>query len=194
MEIKRADFFLIPNLLTTLRLLTYPFIFYFLIKEDLILASIFIVLAMATDVFDGLLARSLNQVSDLGKILDPFADKLGIGIFIVYATIYKEFPIWACVLVITKEALTLLAGLLVIRKRRLVPVSTFWGKFNAWIWGFTILFYILGLDYVKKILLGIAVVVVLISAVVYSRMFVKYMREFAVSGSNPANPNLEKRK
>lgn len=193
MEIKRADFFLIPNLFTILRLLTYPFIFYFLIKEDLILASIFIVLAVATDIFDGLLARSLNQVSDLGKILDPFADKLGIGIFIVYATIYKGFPIWACVLVIAKETLVLLAGLLVIRKRRLVPVSAFWGKFNAWIWGFTILLYILGLDYIKKIFLVIAVMVVLISALVYSKKFVRYMGDIAVSGSNPKNPYSKER-
>jgi len=194
MEIKRTDFFLIPNLLTILRLFTYPFIFYFLKREDFLSVIVFIALAIATDVLDGFLARSLNQVSDLGKILDPFVDKLGIGIFILYATIYKGLPVWACVLVIVKEALILLAGLLIIRKRKTVPISAFWGKLNAWVWGFTILFYILELDYIKNIFLGIGLVVVLITAFVYSRLFVRYMGEFAVSGSNPADPNLKKQR
>jgi CDP-diacylglycerol--glycerol-3-phosphate 3-phosphatidyltransferase len=177
MEIKRTDIFLIPNLLTILRILTYPFIFYFLKEENLLLAVLFIALAVITDVLDGFLARTLSQVSDLGKILDPFVDKLGIGIFILYTTIYKGFPAWACVLVITKEILNLLAGLLVIRKRRFVPVSTFWGKLNACVWSFTIVFYILELDFIKKIFLGIGVIVILITAAVYLRTFFRLIRK-----------------
>ena len=184
MEIKRADFFLIPNLLTILRILTYPFIFYFLKDENLPLAMLFIALAVITDVLDGFLARTLNQVSDLGKILDPFVDKLGIGIFILYTTIYKGFPVWACVLVITKEILNLLAGLLVIRKRRIVPVSAFWGKLNACVWSFTILFYVLELDFIKRIFLGIGVVVILITVFVYLRMYIRFMKEYANGKGN----------
>jgi CDP-diacylglycerol--glycerol-3-phosphate 3-phosphatidyltransferase len=176
MEIKKTDFFLIPNLLTILRILTYPFIFYFLKEENLSLAVLFMAFAAITDVLDGFLARTLNQISDLGKILDPFVDKLGVGIFILYTTIYKGFPVWACVLVITKEILNLLAGLLVIRKRRIVPVSAFWGKLNAGVWSFTILFYVLELDYIKKIFLGIGVIVILITATVYLRTFIRLIR------------------
>lgn len=194
MEIKKSDFLLIPNLLTILRFLTYPFIFYFLKKEELFLAFVFIGIAALTDVLDGLLARKLNQVSDLGKILDPLVDKLGIGIFISYATIYKGFPIWACLLVITKEILFLLTGLFIISKKRIVLVSTFWGKLNACVWGFTVFFYLFELDYIKKIFLGIALVVALVTVLVYSRMFVKYMGKVAVSGSNPGNPDSVKRK
>lgn len=194
MEIKKSDFFLIPNLLTILRFFTYPFIFYFLKKEDLLLALVFIILAASTDVLDGLFARKLNQVSDLGKILDPLVDKLGMGIFIIYATVYKGFPIWACVLIITKEAVILLAGLFIISKKKIVPVSAFWGKFNAWVWGFTLVFYILELDYIKKISLGIAVVVVLVTAIFYSRSFARYMGKVAVCGSNPGNSDSVKRK
>jgi CDP-diacylglycerol--glycerol-3-phosphate 3-phosphatidyltransferase len=176
MEIKKTDLFLIPNLLTILRLLTYPFIFYFLKKEDLIPAVIFVGLAATTDVLDGFLARTLNQVSDLGKIIDPFVDKLGIGIFIVYATLYRGFPVWACLLVIVKEALMLLAGLFIIRKRKIVPVSAFWGKLNALVWGGVVLFYILELNSIKEIFLGIGVAVLLMTALSYGRMFVKCMR------------------
>jgi phosphatidylglycerophosphate synthase len=177
MEIKKTDLFLIPNLLTILRLLTYPFIFYFLRKEDLVLAVVFMFLAAATDVLDGFLARILNQVSDLGKIIDPFVDKLGIGIFIVYATLYKDFPLLACALVIVKEAIMLLAGIFVIRKRSIVPVSAFWGKLNAVVWGFVILFYILELNSIKEIFLGIGLAVLLFTVLSYGRVFVKLMRE-----------------
>lgn len=176
MEIKKTDLFLVPNLLTILRLFTYPVIFYFLKKEDLVPAVIFMVLVALTDILDGFLARTLNQVSDLGKIIDPFVDKLGIGIFIVYATLYRGFPLWACILVIVKEALMLLAGLFIIRKRKIVPVSAFWGKLNALVWGGVVLFYILELNSIKKIFLGIGVAVLLMTAVSYGRMFVKFMR------------------
>jgi CDP-diacylglycerol--glycerol-3-phosphate 3-phosphatidyltransferase len=176
MEIKRTDIFLIPNLLTILRLLSYPFIFYFLKKEDLIPAVIFMGLAVTTDLLDGFLARILNQVSDLGKILDPFVDKLGIGIFIIYVTLYRGFPVWVCILVIVKEALMLLAGLFVIKKRKIVPVSAFWGKLNALVWGGVVLFYILELNSIKKIFLGIGVTVLLFTVLSYGKMFVKFMR------------------
>lgn len=176
MEIKKTDIFLIPNLLTIVRLLTYPFIFFFLKEDRLLAAAIFIALAAATDVLDGFLARVLNKVTDLGKILDPFVDKVGIGVFIVYGTLYKGFPLWACILVILKEVLILLAGLLAIGKRNVVPTSAFWGKLNAWVWGLTIFFYILELNSIKKIFLGIGVAVILMTALSYGRMFVKLMR------------------
>lgn len=176
MEIKRTDFFLLPNLLTILRLLTYPFIFYFLKKGDLLLAVVFMVVAAATDVLDGFFARALSQISDLGKILDPLVDKLGMGVFIAYVTLYKGFPLWACVLVILKEVLTLVASLFVIRKRRIVPVSAFWGKLNALVWGFVVLFYILELNSIKKIFLGIGVAVISMAALSYGRTFVKGMK------------------
>lgn len=184
MEIKKTDFFLIPNLLTFIRFFSYPFILYFLKEDNLFLAVFFIAVAGITDVLDGFLARTLNQVSDLGKILDPFVDKLGIGIFILYTTIYKGFPVWACVLVITKEILNLLAGLLVIRKRKIVPVSAFWGKLNACVWSFTILFYILERDFIKRIFLGMGIVVILITTFVYLRVYIKFMKEYANGKGN----------
>jgi cardiolipin synthase len=189
MEIKKSDFFLIPNLLTVLRFLTYPFIYYFLKKEELFLAFVFIVIAALTDVLDGLLARKLNQASDLGKILDPFVDKLGVGIFIIYAAVYKGFPIWASVVVIAKEILFLVAGLFIIGKKSIVPVSSFWGKLNACVWSFTVFCYLFELDYIKNIFLGIALAVALVTVIAYSKMFVKYMGKTPVSSSNPGNPD-----
>lgn len=176
MEIKKTDLFLIPNLLTIVRLLTYPFIFLFLKQGHLALAVIFIALAAATDFLDGFLSRTLNQVSDLGKILDPLVDKLGIGVFIIYVTLYRGFPAWACILVITKEVLILAAGLIVMQKKKIVPVSAFWGKLNALVWGLVVLFYILELSSIKEIFLGIGIAVIVMTVLSYGRTFVKLMK------------------
>ena len=189
MKIKISDFFLIPNLLTIFRFLIYPFIFHFLKKESFTLAVILILIAVVTDLLDGFLARGLNQVSDLGKILDPLVDKSGIGIFIVFVTTYKGFPLWACILIITKEFLTLLVSLFIIIKRKIIPVSAFWGKFNAFIWGLTIVFYILELDFIKKISLAIAIFFVLMTAFYYAKQYLKNARRFAVDDSNIGNPS-----
>ncbi|HVP35482.1 MAG TPA: CDP-alcohol phosphatidyltransferase family protein [Terriglobales bacterium] len=176
MQIKKTDILLVPNLLTILRFLTYPFILYFLKKGDLLFAIILMVLAAATDVLDGFLARTLNQVSDLGKIIDPLVDKIGIGIFLIYAALYKGFPLWACILVIAKEVLILVAGLFVINRRKIVPVSAFWGKLNSLVWGFVVLFYILEVRTIREIFLGIGLVVILMTALSYGKTFLKLMR------------------
>ncbi len=176
MEIKKTDIFLLPNLITILRLVTYPYIFYFLHRGNLVLAALVMVFAGVTDILDGLLARTLNQVSDLGKILDPTVDKLGIGIFIVYATLYRGFPLWACVLVIFKDVLTLLAGLFLIRKKQIIPVSAFWGKLNSLVWGMAILSYVLNLNPIKPVFVGLGVVVVIMTALTYAMMFRRLVR------------------
>ena len=66
----------IPNLLSTLRIiLIYPFIVY-IISDDYIKSGIILGISGITDIFDGLIARKFNQITKLGKMLDPVADKL----------------------------------------------------------------------------------------------------------------------
>ena len=78
-EIKPADFVTIPNLLTYLRiLLIAPFVISF-IKEQYILAMVFLGISALSDCCDGYIARRFNQITALGKMLDPVADKLKIG-------------------------------------------------------------------------------------------------------------------
>ena len=73
---KKTDLFTVPNLLTYMRfVLVAPFIYFFL-QQNYIAAAVCIGISGLTDCFDGLLARKLNQVTSLGKILDPIADKV----------------------------------------------------------------------------------------------------------------------
>ncbi len=68
----------IPNLLSLIRIIFIPFIGYFLYNDNYLAAVILVALSGLSDLFDGKIARRFNQVSELGKILDPVADKLTI--------------------------------------------------------------------------------------------------------------------
>jgi cardiolipin synthase (CMP-forming) len=75
-----AGWLTVPNLVSGLRILAIPYFWYVLIGERRVgLAAALIFLIGSTDWIDGYLARRLNQVSELGKLLDPLADRLMIA-------------------------------------------------------------------------------------------------------------------
>jgi CDP-diacylglycerol--glycerol-3-phosphate 3-phosphatidyltransferase len=175
MVIKTKDLLLPPNLLAIARILLLPFIFYFLARDTQLSFCIAIVLmgiAIATDVLDGYLARRLNQVTDLGKILDPVADKLGLGMFVVFVIIHRGFPIWTAVLLFLKDIFTIIAGIMLVKKRGLVPISAYWGKLNSWIWVITVIVFILKIHPLEPWFLAAATISVIYSAILYSRTFI----------------------
>ena len=179
MIIRKRDFFLLPNLLAILRVLLLPFIFYFLAQDTssgLVVALILIVLAVGSDVLDGYVARRLNQITDLGRILDPVADKLGLGLFVIFIIIHRGFPIWAAVLLFSKDLLTLIAALLMVRRKGFVLMSNNWGKLNSWIWVFTVVIYIARIHQLQQWFLILATLSALNCIVQYIRMFVSQYR------------------
>ncbi|MGB8657244.1 MAG: CDP-alcohol phosphatidyltransferase family protein [Candidatus Zixiibacteriota bacterium] len=179
MIITKRDFFLLPNLLAIFRILLLPFIFFFLAQgtqSGLIAAIILIILAVGSDVLDGYLARRLNQVTDLGKLLDPLADKLGLGISVIFVLVYRGFPLWAAFLLFLKDILTLAAGAALVRKKRTLPVSNIWGKSNSWIWAITVIVYIFRIHFLQQWLLILATLSVVNCGVQYLRMFIAQYR------------------
>ncbi len=127
--------FSIPNIISLLRLLMIPFILYFYIKGYLWVSVLLVALSGLTDAVDGYIARHFNQITPLGKVLDPLADKLtqiALGICLV-----TKFPVVVplVIVLITKEALMLIWGLRLL-KAGLPPFSAlWWGKAS------TIVFY-----------------------------------------------------
>lgn len=110
----------IPNLLSLSRILIIPILVYLLTFPDrassLLAAALFLV-ASVTDYFDGYLARRHKSVSDIGKILDPLADKLMVAsALIMLAAIDRpnepSVPAWLVVLILAREsAVTVLRGI-----------------------------------------------------------------------------------
>ena len=110
----------LPNLLSFFRILIIPVLVYLLTYTDpvsaLLAASLFMI-ASVTDYFDGYFARRHRSVSDLGKILDPLADKLMVASALIMLTALDRggepnVPAWLVVVIIAREtAVTVLRGI-----------------------------------------------------------------------------------
>ena len=121
----------IPNILSVLRiLLVFVFLAVFFYGNKFVAVGVFL-LAGITDIVDGYLARKNNWVSDAGKILDPIADKLMQCAALVSLTITNMVPLWFSLPYILKEALMLLGGLFMLKKRKVRVVSNLFGKIAA---------------------------------------------------------------
>lgn len=119
----------VPNVLTAFRiLLIIPILLFYFVSEDLTAVIIMLVLSGLTDVLDGFIARKFNQITDLGKILDPIADKLTQGTLLICLAFRYE-RVWAliCIFVIKEVAVGVL-GLLVMKRADRVAGSQWYGK------------------------------------------------------------------
>lgn len=118
----------VPNILSVIRLLMVP-LFVWLFLENFVAAAIVVfVLAGATDVIDGYIARKFNCTSTLGKILDPLADKfLQLSAFLCLW--YRDYiPAWMPLIYFLKELCTALGALIIFKKTKFVAKSNFFGK------------------------------------------------------------------
>lgn len=123
----------IPNILSVIRLLMIPLfaVTYFDSTKNVYVAAGVYVLAWATDVLDGFLARRFRWISELGKILDPLADKLmQITVAICFSVTDRIFLLLAIPLVL-KELCMLVGALIIIRKQKVVEPSHWYGKFAS---------------------------------------------------------------
>lgn len=138
----------IPNILSFIRIALIPVFAVFMVKarqgdtidvKNLIIALVIFVAAGLTDLFDGKIARRFNQVTDLGKILDPVADKLTqfavtIVLFIWFWGDWLFIGLFS--VYILKEILQLVAGFIMLRRWDHAVAARIWGKVA------TVVFYI----------------------------------------------------
>lgn len=120
----------IPNWLSFIRIALIPVFAVLFVQGHQLVAVIVMICAALTDLFDGKIARKFNQVSNLGKLLDPIADKLSqMAIVIVLLYTYWENPIkYLFFFFIVKEVLMLLAGALLLSKGMRPTAAEIWGK------------------------------------------------------------------
>lgn len=120
----------IPNWLSFIRIALIPVFAVLFVQGHQLVAVIVMICAALTDLFDGKIARKFNQVSNLGKILDPIADKLSqMAIVIVLLYTYWDNPIkYLFFFFIVKEVLMLLGGALLLSKGMRPTAAEIWGK------------------------------------------------------------------
>jgi cardiolipin synthase len=109
-----------PNLLSLIRILLIPVFVALLLHHGTEGAGLVLLGAVvATDWIDGYIARHTGQVSNLGKILDPVADRLALTAALVAIVARDAFPLWAALLVIARDGLILLAGVVLLLRYRI---------------------------------------------------------------------------
>lgn len=122
----------VPNLLSLFRILLIPiFVWLYMSQEDYFYAALIVVLSGITDILDGFIARRFNLITRLGKVLDPIADKLTQAVVLLCLT--DRFPLMALpfILLVIKEVVTGIGGLLAIQKSGNVHGSDWHGKVST---------------------------------------------------------------
>lgn len=186
----------IPNALSVLRVILIPFFVYFFLVNKIIISVVFLFVSALSDALDGLIARKFNQITELGKILDPFADKLTqIAIAICIGV---KFPLLSPLLAIFlfKEVAMVIMASKLISKSKKPCASKWYGKVG------TTLFYcsailIVGMYYFnssRTIFLEISIIMLSLTSVVmiYSAVnYYKIYRHIVKSSAEKHEFNLE---
>ena len=131
----------VPNTLSVLRIILIPvYCFYFLSEQgSYIVAAAALILSALSDVFDGIIARKLGQETELGKWLDPIADKLTLGAVVacMWIKLHTRLPIVTPLFafLIVKELIMAVGGTIVTHGRDEMIPAQWWGKLG------TVVFY-----------------------------------------------------
>ncbi|MCU1634941.1 MAG: CDP-diacylglycerol--glycerol-3-phosphate 3-phosphatidyltransferase [Cryobacterium sp.] len=102
----------VPNVLSCIRLLLVPVFLMLLIRGEDATALVVLVIASGTDFLDGYLARALGQVSRLGQLLDPAADRLYIFAALVGLAWREILPWWIVLVVLGRDVFLLVLGII----------------------------------------------------------------------------------
>lgn len=193
----------IPNILTTIRLLAIPFMagFIYLIgKHDSgeqiysMIAFGFFVGIWTTDAVDGYIARHFNQISDFGKIYDPFVDKIFQFTTALFMLFIGRIPTWVVVFIFAKEVIMVLGGAYLLQSRQLVVHSKWYGKASTvlFVVAFAMLFFVT--DDMRSITSYIFILPVLMSTYATIRYGITMIKDSTkLSDAHPdVNPDVNK--
>lgn len=97
--------FTVPNLISFIRLAFIPLFLWLIWQGEMLIGFVVLLVAVSTDFVDGLLARRLGQISRLGQVLDPLADRLFIAAAVVALGITEVVPVWLVVVLLGRDVL-----------------------------------------------------------------------------------------
>ncbi len=168
----------IPNILSIVRLLLIPvfLVVYFLCPDQIWWAALILLVSGITDVVDGVIARKFNMVTQLGKVLDPLADKLTQAAVSVALCIKHPALIIFTVIFFIKELLMLAGGCVLVKSGKKIRSSKWFGKLA------TVVLYAIMITIVVfpnlpsptvPILCGVAIFFVVFSFIMYVPEFLK---------------------
>jgi CDP-diacylglycerol--glycerol-3-phosphate 3-phosphatidyltransferase len=188
----------IPNILTVARIFVTPLLVTYLLTsgdEGALIGAMLFLGASLTDALDGFIARRKKQITTLGKLLDPIADKLlNCAVFIALVELNLA-PAWIVYIIISREILITALRLKAIQKRILIEASWI-GKIKMLAQTITIILLILGRSYLGEYsLLGKAFLWFVLILTIWSGVsyLVKFLRSYDTKyiGSDTENMSIK---
>lgn len=165
-----------PNFISLTRLLAVFPLIYFHMENDhqvnLVITAL-IGYGILSDYLDGLVARKTNEISELGKILDPIADKLMAFFLFLYTVWLGWIPVWYFVVGVTRDLLIMAGSAYIKRIRGKVAMAVMSGKISVNVMAlyWVSVFFFQGATGIHKILMIASVVMMVISFVHYIHRF-----------------------
>lgn len=169
----------LPNTITLARIAMVPiFVTLLFVAEskntiERWLAVVVFVLAISTDGIDGAIARRRNLITNLGKLLDPIADKALIGGALISLSLLGELSWYITGAILIRE-FSITIYRLIVAKRRVLAAST-GGKFKTIIQSIAIGFLISPLDYYFEWLIGVELILIYLALIVTIVTAIQYL-------------------
>lgn len=177
----KHEIFTIPNAMSVFRILLLPLLVWlYSFKHDYVAALIVLLISGATDVVDGFIARHFNQVSEVGKFIDPVADKL--TQCVVGICLALRYPLmWALIgALILKEIMMFTGGLLILRRNDKINSAQWYGKACTAILEIAMMILILTTDKISmtavNVMIWCLIVMIVVTMLLYARFYAKQLR------------------
>lgn len=186
----------IPNVLSISRLLLLPAILLLLQQRQTIPALALMVVSWITDGLDGYLARRLNQVTTVGKILDHVVDKIWVGTVLVMLAETRGLPVLIPALVIGRDLLIVVGSMLILDRRRRIVSSNPIGKITGCCFALLMTLYAVDNNWPwmrqpKQVMLWVVSCMVAISFVNYVVVYIRNMRHVDAATAAPETERAE---
>ena len=179
LKLTKKDIITIPNLLSLLRLIMIPLIIWLYIGlKNYSLTAIMVLVSGLTDIIDGFIARTFNMVSDVGKVLDPIADKLTQAALMFCLT--TRYPLlWVPIVIfVIKESFMLLFGYITLEVTDKINSARWYGKVNTVVLYFvmtSLIFFPEISPDMASFLIGFCVAVMLAALILYISFYINIL-------------------
>jgi cardiolipin synthase len=146
-------------------------------ESGVYIATAILALSYITDILDGYIARRKNMVTELGKILDPLADKVTQLAVVIVLLLKGYIPAFVVIILLVKELIQISGGIYIkIKLKAQMPPANIFGKISTGMFYISMLLLLLSVPYAIYIVYS-TIIMLVIAFINYVIMFIKFRKE-----------------